>query len=128
VHRVWQVVQLVGDLPEGILPARHVLGDVLGLAYHPAPARLHEAIHEYRARFHPTVPDVPIDDRLFFVLKDGPLIRGQLVERLGVPRTTIFDGLKRLIHCGDVKKYPFVVAGRSQGRPQILFALVDGKK
>jgi len=71
----------------------------------------------------------PIEERLISILKDGgPLTRAQFVKKMGIPRTTIYDGLKKLIRRGDVKKYTFYQAERSRGRPQVLFSLCDDKK
>jgi hypothetical protein len=67
----------------------------------------------------------PVEEQLVSMLKDGgPLTRDQLVQKTGVPRSTLYDGLKRLILRDEVKKYTFYETGRSRGRPQVLFALV----
>lgn len=71
----------------------------------------------------------PIEVQLISILKDGgPLTRDQLVQKMAVPRTTIYDGLKKLIMRNEVKKYPFYQTERSRGRPQVLFSLLDDKK
>ncbi len=71
----------------------------------------------------------PIEERLIALLKDGgPLTRDQLVKKMDVPRTTIYDGLKKLIMRNEVKKYPFYQAERSRGRPQVMFSVLDDKK
>jgi predicted ArsR family transcriptional regulator len=70
----------------------------------------------------------PIEDKLLGVLKEGPLTRNQLCQKLDMPRTTIYDGLKTLIRRNEVKKYPVFATERSRGRPQVLFALLDEKK
>jgi predicted ArsR family transcriptional regulator len=71
----------------------------------------------------------PIEEQLIGVLKDGgPLTRDQLVKKMGIPRTTIYDGLKKLIMLNEVKKYPFYQTERSRGRPQVLFSLLSQKK
>ncbi len=71
----------------------------------------------------------PIEERLLSILKNGgPLTRDQLVKKMDVPRTTIYDGLKKLITRNEIKKYPFYQAERSRGRPQVLFSLLDDKK
>ena len=71
----------------------------------------------------------PMEEKVIAVLKDGgPLTRGQLVKKMGVPRTTIYDGIRKLIARGEVKKYPFYQTERSRGRPQILFSLLDDRK
>jgi predicted ArsR family transcriptional regulator len=71
----------------------------------------------------------PIEERLISILKDGgPLTRDQLVKKMDVPRTTIYDGLKKLIMRNEVKKYPFYQTERSRGRPQVMFTVLDDKK
>ncbi len=71
----------------------------------------------------------PIEERLISIFKDvGPLTRDQLVKKMAVPRTTIYDGLKKLIKRNEVKKYPFYQAEQCRGRPQVLFSLLDDKK
>jgi predicted ArsR family transcriptional regulator len=71
----------------------------------------------------------PIEERLISVLKDGgPLTRDQLVKKMATPRTTIYDGLKKLIMRAEVKKYPFYQTERSRGRPKVLFSVLDCKK
>ncbi|MEX2683143.1 MAG: helix-turn-helix domain-containing protein [Candidatus Sigynarchaeota archaeon] len=71
----------------------------------------------------------PIEAQLISVLKEGgPLTRDQLVKKLSIPRTTIYDGLKKLMQRNEVKKYPFYQPERARGRPQVLFSLLDDKK
>jgi len=71
----------------------------------------------------------PIQLQLISILKDGgPLTRDQLVKKMVVPRTTIYDGLKKLINRDEVKKYPFYQTERSRGRPQVLFSVLDDKR
>jgi hypothetical protein len=54
----------------------------------------------------------PIEERLISILKDGgPLTRDQLVKKMAVPRTTIYDGLKKLIMRNEVKKIPVLPNG-----------------
>lgn len=69
-----------------------------------------------------------IEDKLLGVLHEGPLTRDQLVRKLKVPRTTIYDGIKKLITRNEVKKYPVFATERSRGRPQVLFSLLDDMK
>jgi len=70
----------------------------------------------------------PAEEKLLVVLKEGPLTRDQLIAKLGIPRTTIYDSLKKLILRNEVKKYPLFATERSKGRPQVLFSLLDDKK
>nr|MDO8110160.1 hypothetical protein [Candidatus Sigynarchaeota archaeon] len=72
----------------------------------------------------------PIEERLIALLKDGgPLFREQLKRRMGIPRTTIFEGLKKLIARGEVKIFPFYSSEKlGRGRPLVLFCLAGDKK
>lgn len=73
-------------------------------------------------------PLMPIEESLLGVLKEGSYTRKQLVKRLGIPRTTIYDGLKKLIRRELASKSPLYVAEQHRGRPQVIFFLVAGKK
>ncbi len=68
-----------------------------------------------------------IEERLMAILKEGPQTRDQLVKKMAIPRTTIYDGLRKLIMRNEVKKYPLFETERSRGRPQVLFSLFDEK-
>jgi len=69
-----------------------------------------------------------IEDKLVGVLKEGSLTRDQIVRKLAVARTTVYDGLKKLIVRNEVKKYPVFATERARGRPQVLFSLLDDRK
>ena len=66
-----------------------------------------------------------LEIKLKEILKGRALTRDQMVTILDIPRTTIYDGLKKLIVRGLVIKYPEFKPERSKGRPKILFALKD---
>ena len=55
--------------------------------------------------------------------EQGPLTRGQLVQILDVPRTTIFDHLKKLKEIEMVKTY--TRPKKSRGRPSVFYKLVE---
>ena len=63
--------------------------------------------------------------QLVELLSKGPLTRDQMVKKLTVPRTTIYDGLKRLIVRNEVKKYPLYNQEKAKGRPKVLFSIID---
>lgn len=67
----------------------------------------------------------PLEKKLVDILKEGPMTRGQMVKKLGIPRTTIYDGLKKLILRNEVKKYPLYLSERQRGRPKVLFELKE---
>ena len=43
-----------------------------------------------------------LEIQLLDVLKQGPMTRDQLVTKLEIPRTTIYDGLKKLMNRKEV--------------------------
>lgn len=59
----------------------------------------------------------------FIILKslveEGPLTRPDIVSSTKMPRTTVYDGLNRLIIQGIVRKYSHQVGG--VGRPKVFF-------
>jgi predicted ArsR family transcriptional regulator len=67
----------------------------------------------------------PIEEQLISLLKDeGPLFREQLKRRMGLPRTTIYEGLAKLMARGEVKSFPFYATEKlARGRPPVLFSL-----
>lgn len=67
----------------------------------------------------------PLEEQLIDILKEGPLSRDQMVQKLHIPRTTIYDGLKRLMMRGAVTKYPLYLEERGRGRPVVVFMLTD---
>ncbi len=73
-------------------------------------------------------PITPLEDQLMDLLKEGPLTRDQMVKKLSVPRTTIYDGLKKLMVRNCVTKYPLYSEDRGRGRPKIAFTLLDNEK
>jgi len=62
---------------------------------------------------------------LLELLAGGAMTRDQMVAKLGIPRTTIYDGLRSLIQRNEVMKYPLHAQEMSRGRPKVLFSLVD---
>ncbi len=61
---------------------------------------------------------------LVALLQTGDYTRPQMVQKTGVPRTTIYDSLKRLIKADIVYRYPLRDGIRRKGRPKVLFSLV----
>ncbi|MHA1793248.1 MAG: helix-turn-helix domain-containing protein [Promethearchaeota archaeon] len=65
----------------------------------------------------------PLEEKLVDLLRKGPMTRGEMVKRLNIPRTTIYDGLKSLILRNEVKKYPLYHSKMKRGRPNVVFEL-----
>lgn len=68
-----------------------------------------------------------LSTRIQECLSAGPLTRAQLVTRLGVARTTIFDVIKKLVNQQKIHTYT-TASNRGRGRPKTMFALVDQTK
>jgi len=62
-----------------------------------------------------------LEEDLLKALEKGPMTRDDLAREMETPRTTLFDGLKKLIIKGDVKKYPHYTRDQGRGRPQVYF-------
>jgi predicted transcriptional regulator len=56
------------------------------------------------------------------LLQIQPATRASLCEKTGIPRTTIYDALTRLILKKVVTKYS--VPGKSKGRPKVYYKTV----
>ncbi len=69
-------------------------------------------------------PREGLKEKIIELLQDGPKTRPELVEITGIPRTSLYDGLKDLIVENRVKRYPLRTGERKRGRPQVLFALI----
>lgn len=52
----------------------------------------------------------------------GPLTRDSIVELTGIPRTTLFDTLDKLILKGKIEKY--TLKANRKGRPTVFYELV----
>jgi predicted ArsR family transcriptional regulator len=84
-----------------------------------------------KGKNEPTVESIdfkplsPLEKQLVLILEEGPMTRDQMVEKTGIPRTTIYDGLKKLMMRNDVKKYPLYLSERRRGRPKIMFQLAE---
>ena len=61
-----------------------------------------------------------------WILRLGGATRQQLVDRTGIPRTTIYEILKKMIVEGSIKKE--AVHSHKKGRPKVLFKLVIDSK
>lgn len=62
----------------------------------------------------------PTDHRIYRLLKDqGPMTRPDLVERTGLPRSTLFDALTRLMIRGLIVR--FSEERQSRGRPKVYY-------
>ena len=55
--------------------------------------------------------------------KNGPLSRSQMVNILGIPRTTIYDNLVGLMENDLVKRFSRQI--NSKGRPVVFFKLKE---
>jgi predicted transcriptional regulator len=68
-------------------------------------------------------PSIDLQDYLLNLLTtSGPLTRSELVGISGIPRSTIYDALLKLMLKGLVERSP--AASRGRGRPKILFSIL----
>ena len=73
-----------------------------------------------------TVPVPPLRERIITTLQVcGWSTRDELVSATGIPRTTIYDALKRLIQQGIVDYQDAVGPFQGRGRPARYFYIVE---
>lgn len=65
-----------------------------------------------------------LDEQLLEVLKGNPMTRDQLVKKLGIPRTTIYDSLNKLKKKKIVKTYK-KKERIENGRSLVYFGLLE---
>ncbi|MHA1892100.1 MAG: helix-turn-helix domain-containing protein [Promethearchaeota archaeon] len=63
-------------------------------------------------------------ESILALLQEKPRTRGELVEILGRPRTSIYDVLKELMRDGLVTSYPVYHSNMKRGRPRVLFDML----
>lgn len=64
-----------------------------------------------------------VDRLLFHFLKDhGPITRNELSKKTGIPRSTLYDSLLRLILSGLIVKYS--EDRKIRGRPKVYYEIV----
>ncbi|MHA1368872.1 MAG: helix-turn-helix domain-containing protein [Promethearchaeota archaeon] len=66
--------------------------------------------------------------KLLDILKNGPMTRDQLVKELQRPRTTIYDGLRKLMIRREIKRFPVHDKNKGKGRPKVAFALMSDEE
>lgn len=69
-------------------------------------------------------PLAPLEEQLMRLLMEGPMVRGAIARAMAMPRTTVYDGLRKLMIKGLVTSYPEHVEGAGRGRPRVWFAPV----
>ena len=60
-----------------------------------------------------------LQELLDYLEEKGPKTRPEIVSDLGIPRTTVYDRLVRLVLRGQVRKFP--VPRKTRGRPRIKY-------
>jgi predicted ArsR family transcriptional regulator len=69
-------------------------------------------------------PTVSIGDHIIKLLRaKGTLTRGEITTLTGIPRTSVYDTLTKLLLSGVVEKY--VDRDGRRGRPRIYYQLVE---
>jgi predicted ArsR family transcriptional regulator len=69
----------------------------------------------------PGKPLSPIEEQLLALLDGTGMTRRDIVATLGIPRSTAFDNLHKLIRRGKVDKEPRREQGRGRGRPAVYY-------
>jgi predicted transcriptional regulator len=65
----------------------------------------------------------PTDHKIYSMLKEkGPMTRPDLVERTGLPRSTLFDALTRLMIRGLIVR--FSEERQTRGRPKVYYEVI----
>ena len=78
---------------------------------------------EYKGRgiFEPTIN---IKEYLFKIIANqGPITRSDLTKSTGIPRTTIYDTIVKLMLDEQIKKY--AVPSKRRGRPKIFYEITS---
>ncbi len=72
-----------------------------------------------RGAFEPTIN---IKEYLFKIIADkGPITRSQLTGMTGIPRTTIYDTIVKLMLDEQIRKY--AVPSKKRGRPRVFYEI-----
>ncbi|MHA1649417.1 MAG: hypothetical protein ACTSYB_04405 [Candidatus Helarchaeota archaeon] len=68
-------------------------------------------------------PSIPIERYLYEIIKIyGPITRSKLRKLTGIPRTTIYDCLIRLLLQKRIRKFP--IHSKKPGRPRIFYEVI----
>lgn len=78
-----------------------------------------------RAESIKKTPHSTLEKQLIQILEGGPKTRDQMVKKTGIPRTTVYNNLEKLIIRKEVKKFPLYPNERARGRPKIIFQLSE---
>lgn len=68
-------------------------------------------------------PSISLEEYLLKILQDGPMTRGELSVATGIPRTTLYDTLVKLIMQDRVEK--FSSSKHKRGRPNVYYRLMS---
>jgi predicted ArsR family transcriptional regulator len=68
-------------------------------------------------------PSITLEDYLLKILQDGPMTRGELSAVTGIPRTTLYDTLVKLLMQNKVEK--FSLSKHKRGRPNVYYRLTN---
>jgi predicted ArsR family transcriptional regulator len=69
-------------------------------------------------------PSTNIKEYLFKIIaKQGPITRSDLTKSTGIPRTTIYDTIVKLMLDEQIRKY--AVPSKRRGRPKIFYEITN---
>lgn len=84
------------------------------------------ALYEYKGRgaFEPAIN---IKEYLFrLIAEKGPITRSDLTYMTGIPRTTIYDTIVKLMLDEHIKKYS--IPSKKRGRPRVFYEIRSSSK
>ena len=90
-------------------------------------SNISELIEKYQNKENKSIDSrIKLDFLLVEILKEkGDLTRKELSELTKIPRTTIYDSIKKLIFERKLEKY--AISDRKRGRPKVYYRLISQK-
>ncbi|MHA1651902.1 MAG: hypothetical protein ACTSYB_17050 [Candidatus Helarchaeota archaeon] len=85
-----------------------------------------EVTYKYKGR-GTFEPSINIKDYLFRIIAEkGPITRSELKDLTGIPRTTIYDTIVKLMLDEQIRK--FSVPSKKRGRPRVFYEAISPSK
>ena len=78
---------------------------------------------EYKGRGIFNSPTADMKEVIFAgIQKFGPITRNELMKELGIPRTTLYDNIVKLMINKKIQK--FSVGNKKRGRPKVYYKII----
>ena len=79
---------------------------------------------EYKGRGVFNSPTADMKEVIFDGIKRlGPVTRNELMKELGIPRTTLYDNIVKLMINKQINK--FSVSNKKRGRPKVYYKIIQ---